>query len=295
MDNIMKKLLLLIVVAAFASCTTITISEKDVFDVKRTIDAFHIEKTGARVESIRIATQDNLELYGWWITKLDAMGTVLYFGGNGFVRVASQHIIDAFLQHPVNLLVFDYRGYGRNSGEPSVNGLKMDGVAAFNFLVNEKSIPPEQIVLHGHSMGSFMAAYLAAEKTTGGLVLESPITTIEDLTDLLVPWFAKPLVKFDIDSELKENNNLEWVDTYAKPLLIISGDNDKVTPFSMAEKLFDASASSQRRLVIVAGGAHNDLPERREYFLALDEFYQNVFDSGTAKDESFDQTSLLKP
>lgn len=291
----MKKLLLVIIFASFTSCTTITISEKDVFDVKRTIDAFYIEKAGASVESVRIVTQDSLELYGWWITKPDAMGTVLYFGGNGFVRVASQHIIEAFLQHPVNLLVFDYRGYGRNNGEPSVDGLKMDGSAAFNFLVNDKSVPPEQIVLHGHSMGSFMAAYLATEETTAGLVLESPITTIEDLTDLLVPWFAKPLVKFDIDAELKENNNIERIKNYENPLLLIAGDDDNVTPFSMAEKLYEASTTSQRQLIIVPGGSHNDLPERQEYDAALKTFYQTTFNGAAINDESFDQTSLLEP
>lgn len=276
----MKKtiLYLLLLTLTLVSCTTITISEKDAFDVKRTIDESFIREQGASVETVRIPTEDGLYLQGWWISKSDAIGTVLYYGGNGFVRVASQHIIQAFLQHPVNLLVFDYRGYGQNNGEPSVDGLKMDGAAAYHFLLKEKGISPHQLVIHGHSLGSFIATYMASENDCAGLVLESPITTIQELTNMLVPWFVKPLVRFKIDDQLKKNNNVEWIADYRKPLLVIAGDADKVTPHNMAEKLYKSSSTlSSGKLIIIKDGSHNDLPMHDVYFAEISRFYQDVF------------------
>ncbi|MBN1480919.1 alpha/beta fold hydrolase [candidate division KSB1 bacterium] len=275
----MKKtiLYLLLLTLTVVSCTTITISEKDVFDVKRTIDESFIKEQGASVETVRIPTKDGLSLYGWWISKPDAIGTVLYYGGNGFVRVASQHIIQAFLRHPVNLLVFDYRGYGQNNGDPSVDGLRMDGSAAYHFLVQEKGVSPHQLVIHGHSLGSFIATYMASEYECAGLVLESPITTIQELTNMLVPWFVKPLVRFKIDDQLKKNNNVEWIADYRNPLLVIAGDADKVTPYAMAEKLYNSSSTSTDKLIIIKDGSHNDLPMHEEYFTEIGQFYHDVF------------------
>ncbi len=269
-------------VAFFAfliSCTTITITEQEAFDVKRTIDAETIRQQGVKVETVKIPTSDGLQLDGWWITRTNARGTVLYFGGNGFVRVASEHIIQAFLKHPVNLLVFDYRGYGRNAGEPSVAGLERDGEAAFRFLVGTKNIAPDHLIVHGHSLGSFIATHIVINNPAAGLVLESPITNVKDMTDLLVPWFAEPLVKFDIDKALLENDNEERISKLDKPLLILGGDDDNITPAAMAKTLFEAAPIEEKSLVILEGGSHNDLPPRDEYFEALDTFYDTVLNA----------------
>ncbi len=271
----MKLFLIVTSVMLLASCTTITISEKDAFDVKRTIDDELIRATGSVVESVQIETDDNLLLDGWWITQENAIGVVLYFGGNGFVRVASQHIIDAFLQHPVNLLVFDYRGYGQNEGKPTVDGLKIDGTSAYQFLMRQ-GVSPEKVVIHGHSMGSFVATHVA-QSPNAGLVLECPITDVKDMTDQLVPWFVKPLIKFDIDTVLLRNSNLERIENYTRPLLIIAGETDKITPPAMAETLYEQSISSDKSLLIIPDGGHNDLPNTTVYADSLASFYRSVF------------------
>jgi len=266
----------------FLSCTTIKISEKEAFDIKRTIDEDYIRGEGLDVERVFIPTTDELELEGWWIVHPRPRGTVLYFGGNGFVRVASHYIIDAFLQHPVNLLVFDYRGYGRNEGTPSVEGLRRDGRAAYTFLIESKTIHPHDLIIHGHSIGSFIATHIATSYDVAGLVLECPITDVKEMTNLLVPWFFRPLVKFDIDDALSQQSNLELIKTFDKPFLSIGGDEDKITPTQMAETLYESAASQERTLLIIEGGSHNDLPSRQEYFQALDSFYHKVLENPLA-------------
>lgn len=277
----MKKVYILISMALFTSCTTITISEKDAFDIKRTIDEELIRASGAVVENVEIETADSLSLDGWWIAKDDAIGTLLYFGGNGFVRVVSQPIIDAFLQHPINLLVFDYRGYGQNKGQPSVDGLKIDDTSAYNFVVDERGVSPESLVVHGHSMGSFVASHVA-QFPVAGLVLQSPITDVKDMTNHLIPWFLKPLVKFHIDEVLRRNNNVERIDQYAGPLLIIAGEADKITPPAIAETLYETSSSAEKSLLIVKDDGHNDLPNQQSYADSLASFYALVFSNTSA-------------
>jgi alpha-beta hydrolase superfamily lysophospholipase len=261
------------------SCSTIKITEKDVFDVKRTISPEDFKNGPAALTEVRVLTPDNIALNGWFIKHEAATGTILYFGGNGFVMVTSYHLIKAIIAQQVNLFVFDYRGYGKNPGTPSVAGLKADGLAAYDFLLREKKIPPEKLILHGHSLGTFIATFVAVQKDIAGIVLECPITDAKDLTGRLVPWFLKPFVKFDIEATLLENSNVERIAQISKPLLILAGKNDQITPPVMAEKLFQHAKSKDKTLQIIATGGHNDLPQTEDYRQALKEFYQAVLTS----------------
>lgn len=261
-----------------SSCTTIKLTEKEAFDVKRTIGPDYFKSHGFEFEAVQIQTADGLSLSGWFIKNPAATGTVVYFGGNGFVMVTSFHIIKAIIDQNVNLLVFDYRGYGQNDGTPSVAGLKVDGLAAYDFLVRKKQIIPEKLIIHGHSLGSFIASFVASERAAAGLVLECPVTDAKDWTGRLVPWFLKPLVKFEIDPALLENSNVKRLANIETPLLILTGDNDQITPPGMAEKLFQVAKSSDKALKIIPDGGHNDLPQRDEYKTALAKFYEKIFE-----------------
>jgi len=259
------------------SCTTIKLTEKEAFDIKRTISPTYFENKTYEFEEIQFVSGDSLTLKGWFIQNTSALGTVLYYGGNGFVMVISHDIVKSIIDQNVNLLVFDYRGYGENPGTPTVPGLKIDGLAAYDFLVQEKRIDPKRLIIHGHSMGSFIAAYVAGNRETAGLVLECPITDAKEWTGMLVPWLLKPFVKVEIEPVLLEDSNTKRISMIEKPLLIFAGGNDQVTPPKMAETLFMAAKSTDKKLVIIENGGHNDLPPRAEYGKALYDFYRKIF------------------
>lgn len=229
------------------------------------------------IEEIDFFSGDTLLLDGWYIKQDSSIGTVLYFGGNGFVMVTSFHIINSIIEQNVDLMIFDYRGYGKNPGNPTVAGLREDGLAACDFLTRERGVDAKKLILHGHSLGSFVAFYVAEERDAAGLVLESPVTDVKDWTGRLVPWLLKPFVRFDIDPVLKENNNIERLSGLDIPLLIVTGKSDQITPAGMAEKLYEKAASGKKDLVVIENGGHNDLPQRAEYRAALQHFYQAVF------------------
>ena len=268
-----------VLIVVTASCVTIPIRERDAFDNKKTVTLEELTRQGLSVASVTLFPDDSTFLRGWWLTRPDAMGTVLYLGGNGFLLTISKDILTAIYGQKVNVLAFDYRGYGESRGMPTVAGLKRDALAAYHWLVQEKKIAPEKLVLHGHSIGTFMALHVASKNPAAGLVLESPITNAKDLTGKMVPWILKPLVNFKIDAALLQDDNRIMVTGLSLPVLLITGAEDKITPSSMAKELYDKSASPEKTLRIIPRGGHNDLPLFIEYRNEIGGFYRIVLQS----------------
>ncbi|MEM1025947.1 MAG: alpha/beta fold hydrolase [Myxococcota bacterium] len=242
-----------------ASCTTIQIGEQDAFDVKQTVDADFFQTRGATREKLRIPGADpKVSLDAWYVRKPDSRGTVLLYGGNGYLMVTAHAQLDALLKLPVDVLTFDYRGYGRSTGSPSVAALEADALAVYDHLVQELAIDPDQLILHGHSLGSFVAMFVEEERSAAAVVLENPVSNVDDLVGGLVPWLFDPFVRFEVDEELKRNDNLARAERTRSPLLVFSGTEDPIAPDRMAKAIHERAVGSE--WVSIEGGGHNDLP-----------------------------------
>lgn len=258
---------------ALSACTTIEITERDAFDSHKTITPQQFNYPQYKLHEITLETVDGEQLDSWFLERENATSTVIYFGGNGFLMVKSAPLIEAYADIPVNLMLLDYRGYGLSSGDPTVNGIYIDANTAYQFAKNNSPAPTDKIFIHGHSMGSFLSAYITEnEEDVEGYILESPITDVDSWTRGLLPWILRPFIHFDIDYSIRNQNNLTRVARIDKPLLIMAGSDDEVVPFRMAEKLEKQSRSTQKRLVKITGGTHNNLPIYMTYRMALEEF-----------------------
>lgn len=266
--------LISILLLLITNCTKIEITEDDAFDAHRTITPATFNISTFDMEEIRLETSDGETLDAWFLSREDAVATVVYFGGNGALMVKSRPLIQAYTSVPVNLLLFDYRGYGLSTGEPTVMGIYEDARTAFNYAQNDAPVQTDKIYVHGHSMGSFLSAMIADENRVDGYILESPVTEVDQWTKRMVPWVLRLFVRFNIDDDVKAQNNSERVSRIQTPLLIIGGTGDDVTPIRMAEELYDQSASEQKRLVRISGGSHNNLPNSSAYREALIQFIQ---------------------
>jgi len=269
--NLSIMMLLLII----ASCTTIEIDEEDVFDVKRTIDPTYFQNTAYEVKEVSFLSENNLDLEGWFIRHPSSRGTVIFYGGTGFLMETAHWIIRAIVRNQVNLFVFNYRGYGKNPGKPSIAGLKSDGIAAFDYAVDSLGIKPSQIILHGHSLGTIVGSYVAARKEVAALIMESPVSEVSYYTDKMLPKFLKPFIQFNVDSNLLLVSNTDQLSNLSVPLLIIVGREDPITPPAMARNLYDKAPMHEKILEILDGGGHNNLPERKDYQNIIGLFYQN--------------------
>lgn len=264
--------LTIVFLLSVVSCTTIEITESDAFDAHRTITPATFDVSAFNFQPHTIETGDGESLDAWFLQRDDAVATVLYLGGNGFLMVKSRPLIQAYATLPVNLLMIDYRGYGLSSGDPTVKGVQEDARSAFRFISSDAVPQTDKIFVHGHSMGSFLTTMITQENSIDGYILESPVTEVDRWTKRLIPWIMRPFIRFDIDEDVKAQSNSDKVASISTPLLIMGGTADDVTPIRMAEELYEKSVSPQKRLVKITGGGHNNLPNTAIYRQSLREF-----------------------
>jgi pimeloyl-ACP methyl ester carboxylesterase len=208
----------------------------------------------------RIRTPDGATLYGVHLRQPRATATVLYFGGNGYtIERYGPWSASVFAPLRVDLMIVDHRGYGPSEGRPTVALMGRDGEAAFDHLARKLGLGG-RIVLHGHSLGSFIAGHVAANRPAAGVVLESSATTAEEWTKAAMPGIAKPFLKVKIDPALQGRGNLSSMASIEEPLLIIVGAKDRTTPPSLSQALYAASPlpAGRKRIAVIAGAGHTD-------------------------------------
>jgi pimeloyl-ACP methyl ester carboxylesterase len=252
-------LLLLVGSLVLSACSGITIDEDTVFQPKASVTPQTFSVEGVRLDVRSIPVTENMTVNAWHLTQPQAETTVLFFGGNGFYLVQSTGYVRSLTRPSVNALLWDYRGYGRSDGSPSTEAVRSDAVAVYDSLVADPAVNPEEVVVWGHSMGTFLATHVARERTVGGVVLENPATNVEDWSSHLFPWYVRLFLGVDIDPALKDDDNLERVRALEVPLLVVGGTDDPVTNPEMARRLHAQAASDDKALVLVEGGAHNGL------------------------------------
>lgn len=190
---------------------------------------------------------------------------VLFMHGNAG-NIASRADTLAILnqRHRLSVLAFDYRGYGRSEGKPSERGILQDARAARAWLARRTGVAEQDIVLMGRSLGGGVAVDLAANDGARGLVLASTFTSLPDVGAHHFRWLpTNMLMSLRLDS-------LSKIKQYRGPLLQSHGDADRVIPYELGVRLFEA-APGPKRFVTIPNGDHND-PQTEEYRVALDEF-----------------------
>lgn len=249
-----------------AGCVTVPVGEDDVFDPRRSVHPAVYERPGVTLEEHTIpSAQPGVELSAWWLEAEGARTTVLFFGGRDFHLVHSAGYLDSFAGMPVNALLVDYRGYGDSEGEPSLEAAVADAREAHRYLTENMGVSEDQIVAHGHSIGSYPALALADQGVVGAVALENPISRASDWERALVPWYGRIFVSLDVEPGLRTADNLARVRRVAVPLLIVAGEADRVVPAELARELYENAASEYRELVLIEGGGHNDLNLFSEY------------------------------
>lgn len=240
-------------------CSAITLGEDDVFYPKSSITPATFDVAGVDLEDRALAVNDSVAVDTWHLAQAASRGTVLFFGGNGFYLVQSREYIQSLTQPRVNVLLWDYRGYGQSEGRPSVEALRDDALVVYDHLVEERGVDPERVILWGHSMGSFLATHVASERSVGGMVLENPATNVDDWVQHLIPWYVRLFLGVEVDPALQGENNVARMPDLTVPLLVVTGTEDNVTDPAMGRRLYEAAGSKQKRLIEVEGGEHNGL------------------------------------
>lgn len=215
------------------------------------------EQLGLAHEDVWFRAADGVKLFGWFVPAAKPRAVVLFFHGNG--GNISHRLWAVQMLHKLNLstFIFDYRGYGQSEGKPGEEGIRLDAEAARRWLVNERGVPPGEIVLFGRSLGGAVAARLAADHTPAALMVESTFTSFPDLAADQCPWYpARLMARFDY-------NTLDCIARLTCPVLVAHSRGDDLIPFHHGRRLFEAAAEPKEFLRLEGG--HNDTfePEGR--------------------------------
>ena len=221
-------------------------------------------------EDVYFETEDHTRLHGWFF-PLEGNAPVIVFchgnAGNISHRIDN---IKLLLDQGIQVLIFDYRGYGKSAGRPSEQGLYQDGLAAYDFLVNHRHIAPQRIVLFGRSLGAGVAVEIALRREVRSLIIESAFTSTKEMAKTM---FLFKALSYFLPSHY---NNLERLGRVSVPKLIIHGRDDEIVPFSMGEELYD-TAQEPKYFFPIKGAGHNDtyLVGGKTYFERLSGFVRN--------------------
>lgn len=229
---------------------------------------------GVDYEDVWLTTEDGVRLHGWFVATPAARATVLFFHGNGGNISHRLERIAIFRRLGLNLLLFDYRGYGRSVGTPSEHGTYRDARAAWRYLTETRGLSPGDIILYGESLGGAVATHLAAEQTTRAVVVESSFSSMIDLGAEVYPWLP---VRWISRYVYPSARNLARVHA---PVLVIHSRDDEIIPFHHGQALF-AAAHEPKEFLAIRGG-HNDGPltSGAQYLRGFEGFLGRVIDGG---------------
>lgn len=206
-------------------------------------------------EDVWFTTADGIRLHGWFVRSRTqpAHATILYAHGNGGNLSYVGWLAERLAARRFDVLLFDYRGYGRSEGELSEErGIYADADAAYEYLVRERGVRPEHLVLYGQSLGTTVVTDVASRKPCGALILESGLSSASAMAAVVLPWLPRwmhslGMNRFDSAGKLA---NVHC------PVLITHGDNDSTIPVEQAHALY-AAARDPKRLVIIPDAGHN--------------------------------------
>ena len=205
---------------------------------------------GLEFKSVSFETEDRVKLSGWLIPSEGASGVILFCHGNAGNISHRLESIQIFHRLGLDIFIFDYRGYGRSEGRPSEIGTYRDAEAAWQYLVEERQVSPNRIVVFGRSLGGAVAAWLAHRHTPGALILESTFTSVPDIGAKLYPYLpVRLLSRYKYDTA-------RYLDGVNCPVLIVHSREDEIMPFSHGQRLFERATEPKEFLEI--SGSHNE-------------------------------------
>lgn len=209
---------------------------------------------------------DDLRLHGWLIRHPQPKFAVLLLHGNaGNLTYRAERAELLSRRYQASVFVFDYRGYGRSEGTPTISGVLNDARAARVFLAERVGVAEREIVLLGESLGGALAVDLASSEGARCLILESAFSSLKDVAAAHYPAIL-------VDALVADRlNSAARIGSYHGPLLQVHGDADGVIPVALGRKLHDA-ANEPKTLLILPGHDHDD-PLPATYYEALDQFF----------------------
>jgi hypothetical protein len=212
------------------------------------------ELYGQQVEEVWLTTFDRVRVNAWYFRNPASEKALVWFHGNAENIGHGLLQLGFYSRLGINVLAVDYRGYGKSEGSPDEMGVYRDADAAYDYLIRERHIQPQNIFIYGHSLGGAVAVDLASRRECGGLIVQSSFTSVREMARRT---FHIPLLEYIPKSQF---NSLAKIPRVRAPILIVHGTRDETVPFSLGQRLF-AAAPEPKFFFPVQDAGHNNVVE----------------------------------
>lgn len=180
--------------------------------------------------------------------------TILYFHGNSGNVSHRHYVIDICRRFNLNLLLVDYRGYGRSDGKASPNGIYQDGEAAYHFLTGHTDY--NNIVVWGESLGGTVACHIASKYKCRALILLATFSSLEDVIhDMVEPSLLARAFSWTVNGFVHPMNSKSYIRGIRCPVAIMHSKDDTLIPYHCSHILFN-SIPHKRKVLYTIDGDH---------------------------------------
>ena len=191
------------------------------------------DKITFNYEEIFIETDKKIKLKSWFIKKdLNKFKTIIIFHGNAGNLFNRVYKLNELNKLDVNILLISWRGFSGNKGKPTEKNLYHDAEEAIKWL-NNQGVISKNIILYGESLGTGVATELGTSNAFGGIILESPFTSIANAAKIYYPYLPVNIILKDRYDSIGKIKNITI------PILIMHGKKDNIVPQKMGLELYE--------------------------------------------------------
>lgn len=280
----MRQLAICVLIVLGALVSACTSQDKHIVPVSTTIPSppptSPLSEWKEGPDRTRITLQsDGATLRGWKYQGSDPrMPCVLFFYGNAMTISASDLLYRRIAAAGPNVLVYDYRGYGFSDGKPDLMKIREDALRIFDAHADGEG--SNGLIVTGYSLGTAVAAYVAANRKAAGLILVSPTSSAADMLPGYLRRIGVPADKmrqFIPSDDLTEAVDIvRFVAHSQAPIIIFHSDHDEILPLEQAKKVYESSISSHKRLIVLPGLLHTQMFNGERIYDEIHKFAESL-------------------
>lgn len=249
-------------IVAIVSVILYFFQERFLFHPEKLPEDFQFQYENQKVKEYNLKINDNVTINGLHFKAENSKGLVYYLKGNSkSIKGWGKFAVD-FTLHNYDVIMIDYRGFGKSTGKMSQESMKHDALLVYDKL--KEVVKEENIIVYGRSLGTGLATKVASMNNPKMLVLACPYFSMKKNVKRYLPFVPLGLVmRYSMPT-------FKWIKYVKCPIKIIHGTNDKVIKFASSLRL-SKMKPKQTKLFPIIGGSHKDLHNFESYHKALRE------------------------